>query len=113
MHEAYLGIYKPGANGLPVAIDPERLCSQGTIPELAEAAGGPRLAAGFGWQRYPELLASNREYIDDVVATLHPRARYLLDLGAAGLQCGAGLDPKAISPAYLRQKVAEKPAPAT
>lgn len=113
MHEAYLGIYARGVDGLPVARLPERLCVQGAIAELADPAGGPRVAAGFGWQRYPELLAANRDRIDTVATIAHPRARYLLGLGASGLRAGNALDPKAVEPAYLRQKVAQKPAPAT
>lgn len=109
MHEAYLGIYEAGDDGLPQAKYPERLCTQEVIVELADAAAGPRLAAGFGWQRYPGLLEANRDRFTALVDTLHPRASYLLGLGEAGLQRGETLDPKAIDPAYLRQKVAEKP----
>ena len=113
MHEAYLGIYGRGDADLPIANHPERLCAQGVIAELDGTAEGPRLAAGFGWQRYPELLATNRGRFDAVVDILHPRARYLLALGAAGLRAGAALEPRAVEPAYLRQKVAQKPASAT
>ncbi len=113
MNQAYLGIYSRGVAALPVAKHPERLCEQGAIAEIAAAAGGPRLAAGFGWQRYPELLAANRDRFDAIADTLHPRARYLLELGAVGLRAGKALHPKAVEPAYLRQKVAEKPASAT
>lgn len=113
LHEAYLGIYRRGEGGLPEAQYPERLCTQEVIAELAEDAGGARFAAGYGWQRYPELLAANRNRLDAVAAIQHPRARHLLALGAAGLRAGAALDPKAVEPAYLRQKVAEKPSPAT
>jgi len=111
MREVYLGIYGCDEHGLPVASYSERLCTLGPVKELDVAASGPRLAAGFGWQRYPELLERNRDRFQQIVDVLHPRARYLLGLGAAGLQSGAALDPKAINPAYLRQKVAEKPAP--
>lgn len=113
MHEVYLGIYRQDGQGLPVAHYPERLCKRHAIEELAAAAGGPRLAAGFGWRRYPELLRENRDRFDDVADIVYPRARHLLALGEAGLKAGQGLDPRAIEPAYLRQKVAEKPAPAT
>jgi len=43
---------------------------------------------------------------------LHPRAFHLLPLGAAGLANGLAVAPQDIVPAYLRQKVAEKPAQA-
>ena len=111
MQEAYLGIYQRDVHGLPVCSEPERLCEQGPIVELHAHALGPRLAAGFGWQRYPQLLELNRDRFDLVADVQHPQARYLLGLGAAGLMAGAALDPKAIDLANLRQKVAEKPAP--
>ena len=112
MHEAYLGIYRPATDGVPIETMPERLCAQTAIAEI-EATVGRRLAAGFGWQRYPDLLAANRGRFDAVTDVLHPRARFLLPLGAAGLRDSKTLDPKRVEPAYLRQKVAEKPAPAT
>ena len=39
----------------------------------------------------------------------YPRARFLLALGAQGLQRGLDVEPADIIPAYLRHKVAEKP----
>ena len=112
MHEVYLGIYRQEA-GLPVAASAERLCGQEEIAELDKEGADARIAAGFGWQRYPALLAANRARIGEVAGVLYPRARYLLASGASGLTGGDGLDPTAIEPAYLRQKVAEKPRSAT
>lgn len=113
MHEVYLGIYRLDAAGLPAAVVPERLSAQVRIPDLEPDADGRRVAAGFGWQRYPELLGQNRDRIDAVAAILHPRASNLLALGAAELQRSGGIEARDLVPAYLRQKVAEKPAPAT
>lgn len=109
MREVYLGIYRPDGD-IPAEIIPERLHDAAPIAELQAAPGGPRIAAGLGWQRYPELLAANRERLSDVVNVLHPRARHLLQIGAAALQGGVAVDPHDVVPAYLRQKVAEKPA---
>ncbi len=110
MNEVYLGIYSRGANDSPTPLIPERLQSQESIVELSKAADGQRYAAGAGWQRYPELLANNIGALDTVSQRLHPRARHLLDLGALSLQTGSSIDPAELMPAYLRQKVAEKPA---
>lgn len=108
MQEVYLGIYRRDRNGLAELLVPERLHSQAPIAELESAIKGPCIAAGFGWQQYPNLLEQNRQRIDSVVEVWYPRARYLLAPGAAGI--GGALDPQDIVPAYLRQKVAEKPA---
>lgn len=110
MHEVYLGLYRRNADGLPAEVMPERLQGPAAIAELETAPDGTRVAAGFGWQRYPDLLAANKVFFNEVSDLLHPRARYLLPLGAAGLANGMAVVPQDIVPAYLRQKVAEKPA---
>lgn len=109
MNEVYLGIFRRGNEDLPVEIVPERLHGQGVIAEI-ENTETVRVAAGFGWQRYPELLAANKTHFAEVVAVPHPNARYLLALGAAGFAKGAAVAPQDVLPAYLRQKVAEIPA---
>lgn len=108
MQEVYLGLYRRGRSGLPEAISAERLQRQDSIGELRCDASGPRVAAGFGWQRYPELLQQNRDQIDAVTDFLYPKARYLLTLAAARHNDLKGLNPQDVAPAYLRQKVAEK-----
>jgi tRNA threonylcarbamoyladenosine biosynthesis protein TsaB len=112
MHEVYLGIYQLDAGEFPVEVVPERLQGAATIAELQAEPETLRIAAGFGWRRYPELLAANQDCISEVAAIVHPRATYLLPLGIAGLKQGRGLKPQDIVPAYLRQKVAEIPKPA-
>ncbi len=111
MSEVYLGIFARGPDGLPVAQISERLQVQDAIAELDTAADGHRYAAGAGWQRYPGLLASNTARLDTLSDVLHPRARYLLGLGVQSLQTGLSIGPAELMPAYLRQKVAEKPTP--
>jgi len=106
MHEAE---FRRGDDGLPVELVPERLHGQGLIDEL-ELCGTGCVAAGFGWQRYPELLAANKARFAELVDPWHPHARFLLPLGAAGLEKGNAVEPQDVLPAYLRQKVAEIPA---
>ena len=108
MSEVYLGIYRL-ESGMPVEVVPERLQIIELIRELQDEVEGRRLAAGFGWQRYPELLEANRKYFDDVSDVLHPRATALLGLTVAAMNSGKTVKPQDIVPAYLRQKVAEKP----
>jgi tRNA threonylcarbamoyladenosine biosynthesis protein TsaB len=110
MNEVYLGIFARGHDDLPVALVPERLQAQETIAELSKATDGHRFAAGAGWQRYPALLAKNSAGLDTVSDAIHPRARYLLGLGVQSLESGSSIGPAELMPAYLRQKVAEKPA---
>lgn len=110
MHEVYLGAYRRGPANLPLAMFAERLQSQTPIDELDASAAVTRVAAGFGWQRYPGLQVANEHLVGQVSAVLHPRARYLLAMGEAALQEGAAIEPQDLVPAYLRSKVAEKPA---
>lgn len=109
MHEVYLGRFRKTASGLPVAIVPERLHGMESLEDVGDAK--PAIA-GFGWQRYPDLLAANENRIGLMAGIWHPHARHLLALGAEALRNGAAIDPKALNPAYLRHKVAEKPAAA-
>ncbi len=109
MNEVYLGVYRLGGDGLVVEMMPEQLHGVSAISELDPAASGGRVAAGYGWQRYPELTAANQDRVAAVLDIHHPRAEDLLSLGAAGLESGRALEPRDVEPAYLRQKVAEKP----
>ena len=110
MNEVYLGAFRRNTDGLPVAMFDERLHTQTPIEDLDEAGADRRVAAGFGWQRYPALLAANEDRIGNTSDVLHPRARFLLPLGRAVVNSGGAVAPQDISPAYLRSKVAERPA---
>ena len=113
MGEVYLGAFSRGDDDLPVAQFAERLHTQTAIEELDEAHADGRIAAGFGWQRYPALLAANEQQIAQRSDVLYPRARYLLPLGATALAAGAAIDPQDLVPAYLRSKVAAAPVKAS
>ena len=109
MNEVYLGLFERGADGLPSPLLQERLQAIDVIPELEPAAMAGRVAAGFGWQRYPDLLQINRDRIGGEAGPLHPRARDLLVLGARTVRAGETVQPRDVLPAYLRQQVAAKP----
>jgi tRNA threonylcarbamoyladenosine biosynthesis protein TsaB len=111
MQEVYLGIYRPDRDGNPDAISSERLHGLSAIAELDTSPNPSRFGAGYGWQRYPELLVANRDRVTNVVDILHPHASDLLGLATIALEKGGAIEPQDISPAYLRQKVAEKPTP--
>ena len=110
MDEVYLGIFARDDADLAVPLCDERLHGQGPIEELQQSVGKQRIAAGFGWERYPALAASNRDLLTGMSPSQHPNARHLLALGARDLAAGLDVRPENIVPAYLRQKVAEKPA---
>lgn len=110
MNEIYLGIYRRDtATGLPDARSDERLHGRAPIVDLDPDVAVDRIAAGFGWQRYPDLLQANRERFREYVEIWHPRAAYLLGLGAEGLAAGSAVGPECVVPAYLRQQVARAP----
>ncbi|HEY5643555.1 MAG TPA: tRNA (adenosine(37)-N6)-threonylcarbamoyltransferase complex dimerization subunit type 1 TsaB [Woeseiaceae bacterium] len=109
MNEVYLGIFERRDDGLPSPLTDECLHSQTPIEALEECAAASRVAAGFGWERYPALLAANRPWIDQVSPVRHPRARHLLPMAAAAARQGGVIAPRDVAPAYLRHKVAETP----
>ncbi len=103
MHEIYLGLYARGPNGLPQAVCDERLHAVGAISELK---GHDTCAvAGEGWLRYPEHLEANVALRGAHPDVLYPRAAWLLALSD---NCPE-IEPDKLVPAYLRQKVAQKP----
>ncbi len=109
MNEVYLGAYCRGDANFPECLFPERLHGQSFITELEGSDASGRVAAGFGWQRYPQLTTLNESLFELRSDVLYPRASYLLSLGAIALQNGYSVDPQDIAPAYMRDKVAEAP----
>ncbi len=110
MDEVYLGLYAAGSRGVPALLGAERLHGQSVMSEL-ELEPGRFTAAGFGWQRYPLLLETNRALLAAVSSVSHPSARYLLAAGCALVEAGAAIDPQEVVPAYLRQTVAQPARP--
>ena len=110
MNEVYLGGFRRGERDLPEDLFAERLQAQKAILELNQKSDGSRVAAGAGWHRYPELLEINKARLDLVVDLQHPHAQFLLPLGARDFMAGEWTNPAQLVPAYLRDKVAEKPA---
>ena len=105
MNEVYLGLFERGKDDLPVVIGEERLQPQEVLAEFNETGMMRRIAAGYGWQRYPNLMNLNRSFFCEESSVLYPRARYLLALAANA----KAVAPQDVEPEYLRRKVAEKP----
>jgi tRNA threonylcarbamoyladenosine biosynthesis protein TsaB len=110
MNEVYLGLYARGDDALPIALGPERLHGQGPIEDLQNEPG-EFTAAGFGWQRYPALLDANKAFLAGASTAVQPTARFLLPSACALLESGSAVEPQDLVPAYLRQTVAQRPAP--
>ena len=111
MSEVYFGLYRRGQNDLPVEVCPERIHDQNAIAELKASPAEQLVAAGDGWNRYPALFDNNADALVARTNILFPRARYLLPLGDAALHSAGAQSPADLNPAYLREKVAEVPAP--
>lgn len=110
MDEVYLGLYAADRRGLPGLVGSERLHDPSVISEL-ELEPGRYAAAGFGWQRYPRLLETNRPLLACVTSVAHPSARYLLPTGRVLAESGVAVEPQDVVPAYLRQTVAQPSRP--
>lgn len=111
MSEVYFGLYRRGQDDLPAEVCPERIHDQNPIAELKALPAEQLVAAGDGWNRYPALFDSNADSLLARTKVLFPRARYLLPLGEAALRSDGAQSPADLNPAYLREKVAEVPAP--
>ncbi|HLT90935.1 MAG TPA: tRNA (adenosine(37)-N6)-threonylcarbamoyltransferase complex dimerization subunit type 1 TsaB [Woeseiaceae bacterium] len=103
MEEVYLAAFRRGADDLPVAEGEAVLHPPGRIARLQDAESWH--AAGAGWQRYPALLAANEARLAGVLDVAWPRARDLLALGRRAWQAGEAIDPQALVPAYVRDRV--------
>ena len=109
MNEAYLGIYRNDGAGIPTAVTDEVLQPIEKIDGLAAANAAELFAAGQAWKKYPALLELNRAAISEIVDVQQPKAKYLLGLATRAWQAGEAIEPENLAPAYIRNKVAEKP----
>lgn len=108
MNEVYLAAFTRGEDGMPVA---EGAVSLHKVTDsLGEVAGGNVVAAGAGWQRYPELFQANEGIRNGQVDIHHPNARYLLGQGMRDWIDGRAISADEIVPEYVRMKVASVPA---
>lgn len=108
MNEVYLVSFVRDKEGLPVAEGEVRL------HKVTERLGSDidennLLAAGAGWQRYPELLEINEQVRKGQVDILYPNARFLLGLGGRDWIAGGAISPHEVVPEYVRMQVATRP----
>lgn len=110
MNEVYLAQFGRDEDGMPVA-DGEVCLHKVTeaLPGFDDSGKGIRLAAGAGWQRYPEMMKSDTGLRAGQVNIIYPNARYLLGLGLRGWAAGDAISPDDVVPEYVRMTVAAIP----
>ncbi|MDE2306100.1 MAG: tRNA (adenosine(37)-N6)-threonylcarbamoyltransferase complex dimerization subunit type 1 TsaB [Gammaproteobacteria bacterium] len=103
MAELYWGVYRPD-----VLRGVEALASPRVGSEESLRAARPACVRGLGrgFAAYPGLAAALGIPVEPADARRLPRAADLAWLGELRLRAGEALDPAAISPVYLRDKVA-------
>ena len=77
MNEVYLAAFSRGGDGMPTAEGEVTLHK--VTERLGTIAEGNVLAAGAGWQRYPELFEINAGMRAGQVDIHYPNARFLLE----------------------------------
>lgn len=105
MGEVYLAKFRRGGDDLPVPDGDAVLQAIGEIAWLAEDTAAGWHAAGDGWRRHPGLLEANRRGLAGVTDVHWPRARFVLALGAAAWRAGRSVDPRSLTPEYVRERV--------
>ncbi len=107
MNEVYLGDF--GCDKIVDAVSAERLQAQARLPELESAASGRYVAAGAGWERYPEFWSANADGFAELTDVRFPKARFLLPSAHRAAEAGNLVDPADVEPSYLRHDVAMPP----
>ena len=104
MNELYTGRYEADAGGMPVLQGEEAIEPIGPLANLE----GEWTGAGAAWGQISALEAANRDRVKTVVDVEFPNAAYVARLGEA--MSAKAIPPGQLVPAYLRSKVAERPA---
>lgn len=104
MNEVYVGVFTRGPEGLAICGE----AAQVLAPDQLRVRGaGPWTAVGTGWATYePTLRAGVEGQIDRLDATALPRAATALKLALPRFAARDVLQADALTPVYLRDKVA-------
>lgn len=104
MGEVYAGAFVADAQGRASGLVPERVCAPGAV--TLPVPGGWH-AVGSGWKTYPgELRAAYGLEPLSVDGEALPRAEDAFKLVLPAFESGAAADAEALTPVYLRNKVA-------
>lgn len=103
MKEVYWGCYRSDPRRGVASLAAPRV---GAIETVCPAAPAPRRGIGRGFAAYPRLAALAGVEVDAADARALPDARDLARLGALRVAVGEAIDPAALEPLYVRDKVA-------
>ena len=107
MQEVFNAEFTGLAGRPPRLVGAERVCAAGAVTGLSP---GPWIAAGNGFERFSELAALAGG-ATACFADLWPRASCIAELALDWLTGHAALPASLAQPVYVRNDVAEKPAP--
>ena len=105
MEEVFCGSFHPGGDGMVAAKESERVCA----PGLLDAGEEPFIAAGNGFDRYPDLAVLKGRAVA-CYPELWPRASTVIRLAENWLKVNEALPAAMAQPVYIRNEVASKPA---
>ncbi|MBI2381037.1 MAG: tRNA (adenosine(37)-N6)-threonylcarbamoyltransferase complex dimerization subunit type 1 TsaB [Gammaproteobacteria bacterium] len=108
MGEVYFGAYRADERGIMRLAGEERVCAPEAVTVPA-AEGWNGVGSGFG--AYGERLSAVLPGLAGVDAERFPEAEDILPLAAADFAAGLAVPADLTQPVYLRDKVADKPAP--
>jgi tRNA threonylcarbamoyladenosine biosynthesis protein TsaB len=103
MGEVYWGCFAADSES---GLAPLSTLQVGAARQVRLPSGGRFRGIGRGFAAYPELAALPGIDLDPRHAQALPHARETARLGAVRLRAGAGIDPAALEPVYVRDKVA-------
>jgi tRNA threonylcarbamoyladenosine biosynthesis protein TsaB len=104
MAEAYVGEYRRGADGAPVALRPDRVVPAGEPLDLA-GEDDAWVAAGPGFTACPALLPAGIAPPMALLPWLLPSAHDVLHLALSAPGLGQTVSPAGALPNYLRDRV--------
>jgi tRNA threonylcarbamoyladenosine biosynthesis protein TsaB len=103
MDEVYLGLYDRGPDGAPVALLPDRLLRPA---EFRCSADTPRfVAAGNGWEAWPEMLRNNEAFVLQAIPDIWPDALTITELASVQFAAGRTTIAAHALPNYIRDQV--------
>ena len=104
MGEAYLGVYRFDASGLAIPVQADRLvCPDDFVIEYDDV-----MAAGPGWQAYPQMIEHNAGSISATEVGIWPTAAAVAVEAQELFRQGKVLAPHEALPNYVRDKVAHQ-----
>ena len=108
MQEVFSAEFTGAAGAPPKLVGAERVCAAGVVPRPAAESW---IAAGNGFARFSELAGLAGTAVE-CFADLWPRASFIAELALDWLGRHQALPASQAQPVYIRNDVAEKPAPA-